>query len=557
VYSVSELPYGFDGDEAAFGYYAYSLINNLSDEFGNKLPLYFPSIGDYKYPIYSYLSIFPVAIFGLSVFSTRLLSVICGSLLSITVYFTALELFEKKTIARISSLLTALSPSAIMFSRGAYESNIATFFLSLGVLGIVYSIKAANKKIVCLSILAFLVSIFTYSSPRIFLLLFFPLLFFFLKKNLSKRQNKLFRQLTVFIVIVIIVSLIDPRSRVRADDIGFLRDPWPSKFLQESIHEDGLYFQGKNIFVTRMFHNKLFAYGVSIFRRYLEHFDPNYLFMQSNPHMPKYSVPNVGLFYFFEVITILTGVYALAKLKDYRKWLLILWILLSIVPSSLSIETPSPIRALIGLPALIMLSALGVWFICSSFKKHRRFAYFLFGLILISHFLFFWHQYTIHDVYHQPWYSDGGVKEMILAVNQLENKFDKVVISGDPYIHFLFFNKVRPRDFLSDSEILSEKLGKWERVERFGKIIFKMPYNCPKIGKENVLYICKGEEIPQNSILHEAIYFPDGKPAFLLIEFVPYSEKKDEKLPERIHRMVDTDLSYHEALLSEEIGGYW
>src|SRR3989344_4336115 len=119
---LDKLPYVFDGDEAAFGYYGYSLITNLSDEYGNKLPLYFPSIGDYKYPVYSYLTTLPVYFLGLNEFSTRFISALSGSLLPLVVFYVIYELYRKKNLALIAAFFTAISPYSIMFSRGAYES---------------------------------------------------------------------------------------------------------------------------------------------------------------------------------------------------------------------------------------------------------------------------------------------------------------------------------------------------------------------------------------------------------------------------------------------------
>src|SRR3989344_6870864 len=102
---IGEIPYGFDGDEAAFGYYGYSLLTNLSDEYGNKLPLYFPSIGDYKYPVYAYLTTLPVAFFGLTEFSARFISALSGILLIVIVYFLTKRLFSSEKVSLAASFL--------------------------------------------------------------------------------------------------------------------------------------------------------------------------------------------------------------------------------------------------------------------------------------------------------------------------------------------------------------------------------------------------------------------------------------------------------------------
>lgn len=558
-YRLSDLPQGFDGDESAFGYYAFSLLRNGTDEFGNKFPLYFPSIGDYKYPAYSYLSVLPVATFGLNVFSTRFLSAFLGSLLAIVIYFLSQELFNKKRISGFAAFLTAISPYGILFSRKAFEANIATFFLAFGVLLLLRYIRLGERKNVLLALVLLLISVYSYSAVRLFLIIFLPYVFLvFRNTEIHRGRKRAFTGVLIVVLLVSLLSFFDPRGRVRAESIGFLQDFGPKDYLATSIHDDGIAMQGKNILITRAIHNKLTSYVLFFGERYLEHLNPVYLFFTGNPNMPKYFVPNSGLFYFVEFLTMLLGIYGLGKLKTKYSLILVGWLLISIVPSSLTIETPNPVRTLIGLPMFVILSAVGIWTFSNLLPAgYKRISYIAIFLIFVSNLFYFWHQYTVHDYYHEPWYSDEKVGEMVSSVSKVQNDFEKVVVPNDPYIHFLFFNKVLPKDFLRTAKIEPEILGKWERVDEFGNIIFKMPYSCPKIGRERVLYVCKGEEVPQNSIVHDVVRFEDGKPAYLLVEFVPYSKRKQGELPDRVHYMIETDLSFKEALLDETSGRYW
>ena len=60
-------------DEVAWGYNAYSLGFDLTDEFGKFAPFtYLESFGDFKPPMYAYLDIIPIKIFGLTEFAVRL-----------------------------------------------------------------------------------------------------------------------------------------------------------------------------------------------------------------------------------------------------------------------------------------------------------------------------------------------------------------------------------------------------------------------------------------------------------------------------------------------------
>jgi len=71
AWRLTSLPLPPNGDELAFGYYGWSLLHYGMDEYGNKFPVYFSSIGDYKFPVLAYLNIIPATVFGLSEITVR------------------------------------------------------------------------------------------------------------------------------------------------------------------------------------------------------------------------------------------------------------------------------------------------------------------------------------------------------------------------------------------------------------------------------------------------------------------------------------------------------
>src|SRR3989344_5210772 len=80
LYKLGEVPSGLYQDETAIGYNAYSLLETGKDEHGVSYPLYFKSFGDYKLPVYIYLTAFSVKTFGLTGFAVRLPSAVFGIL---------------------------------------------------------------------------------------------------------------------------------------------------------------------------------------------------------------------------------------------------------------------------------------------------------------------------------------------------------------------------------------------------------------------------------------------------------------------------------------------
>jgi len=68
VFQKTPAPPCFYADEAAFSYNAYSILKTGKDEYGVTLPLRLKSFGDFKMPLYTYLSIPFTTLFGLNEF---------------------------------------------------------------------------------------------------------------------------------------------------------------------------------------------------------------------------------------------------------------------------------------------------------------------------------------------------------------------------------------------------------------------------------------------------------------------------------------------------------
>src|SRR3989339_1172095 len=93
IIALDSYPVGFTPDEASFGYDAYSLLKTGKDQWGNSFPLVLKSFGDYKAPVYAYLTMPSVAIFGLTKFAVRLPNALLGSLAVYVVYLLINKLF--------------------------------------------------------------------------------------------------------------------------------------------------------------------------------------------------------------------------------------------------------------------------------------------------------------------------------------------------------------------------------------------------------------------------------------------------------------------------------
>jgi len=548
VWNLAKYPEAIDEDEMANGYYAFSLLKNGTDEYGHKFPIYFESVKDYKYGLYSYLSVPVVGVFGLNPFSTRFLACLAGSLSVVAIYFLALEIFPNPTYGIIASILLAITPYHIHFSRVGYSNVLGSLFSILSILFFIRFYKKNVTKNAVLSFIFLIFSIFTYQTYRILLPAFFIgfICVFNPLKMISRKKGKVLL-LTFVSVILVLLSFIPTESRKRAHSFNELVD---KPALVEQYSED--FLMSTNLLVTRVFHNKYLSFFKAYSERYFSYFDPRFLFIEISSTTERHSIPSIGFVYLVDVIFIFWGIsHIFSKIKSSEKYIPFILLFCSPLAASMTMEPRSVTRSIIMVIPIVLISAFGIYSLFE-FKKLKKYLLLLVAIVYSISLLNFLHQYLVHKIIHHPWYSDVGLKEMVGSVNRNYDIYSNVVVAQGHYMPFLFYNKVNPKYFLKKS-LISNDQNDGIRVKEFGKIIFNMPYNCPLAGKSNVLYVCFGYQIPKNSRVVDLIKFRDGEPAIILVEF----GKEDEKLPEKVKYFSETDLRFPNGLLPSEYNSFW
>jgi len=110
LYKIFDTPPSLNWDEVSHGYNAFSILKTQKDEWGVRFPLIFRAYGDYKLPLYIYLTVFSEMVFGLNTFSVRFVSILSGIGLVLVAYFISLRVFKEKNISLLSAFLVTLSP---------------------------------------------------------------------------------------------------------------------------------------------------------------------------------------------------------------------------------------------------------------------------------------------------------------------------------------------------------------------------------------------------------------------------------------------------------------
>lgn len=504
VIGVGQNPPSLTWDEVAWGYNAYSIGTDGSDEFGKFLPIqYLESFGDFKPPLYAYLAIIPIKIFGLNEFATRFPSVLAGTLTVLVAYYLVKEIFgeDKEKLALLSSLILAISPWHIMLSRAAFEANIATFFISLGIFLFLRSLRT-NPWLILPSILSFVLSTYTFNSARVVSPIIFVILCILFWKEIFKiRKEFVISSVVGFIVMFpLLIFLTQPQASLRFSEVNIFSDISIIDRTNLQIANDN------NSPWSKLIHNRRFVYGMEYIRHYFDNLTPKFLFISGDGN-PKFSIQDVGQLYIWEIPFIAAGLILLFRKKERYWWLIPIWLLVGIFPAGFARETPHGLRIENSLPTFQILTAYGVLGILSQIpKKYKNFSLrsILIGFFVCVaslNFIYFIHNYSTHYAREFSGEWQYAYKEAVKFVSENKSNYKKIFVTeslGRPYIYFLFYEKYSPARFREESVVTREALG-FVHVKSFDNYEFiKTPSDeFEKSG--GVLFLTTPGEVPQNA----------------------------------------------------------
>jgi len=523
-YRLGENPPSLTWDEAAWGYNAYSLGIDGREEFGRFLPWdYLESFGDFKPPVYAYLTILPVKIFGLNEFSTRFASAFLGTLTVLLAFFLVKEIFKNSLFAVCYSLFTsfflAISSWHIMLSRAAFEANVASFFIIGGVVAFLRAMRDKGWWLI-FSALSFALSLQTFNTARVvspFLILL--LVIGFRKKLLALKNWVLLSFLVGFIVLVPAISFyFTPQAKLRFKEVNIFSDVSVVALANQEMTNDGWEWWSKII------HNRRWGYFRLFLRHFFDHFNPNFLFIKGDGN-PKFSTQDVGELYLWELPFLIWGTVILFRKKEGYWWIIPFWLLGGIIPAATARETPHALRIETTLPTWQILTALGVgeflgW--VKDLKKEKVFKFLILFFtfsVLGFNFLYFQHGYWRHYPAEFSGEWQYGYKPAINYIKENEGKYDQIWFTsslGRPYIYLLFYLKKPPQEFRQEARLKRDVFG-FVNVEGFGKYnFFRNKEEISTMGKS--LIIAEPSDIPKEVVPLKTFLLLNGKPVLVAYE---------------------------------------
>jgi 4-amino-4-deoxy-L-arabinose transferase-like glycosyltransferase len=528
-YQLTGTPPSLNWDEVSHGYNAYSILKTGKDEWGFTFPTIFRAYGDYKLPVYIYLTSGSVGLFGLNAWAVRFPSALAGVLSVLLTYLLAKKLFKKESIALLSAFFLAISPWHLFLSRPAFEANLASF-LVIG--GIYFFLQGLERKwFLPLGVFLLGLSTYAYNSARVFVPLVLITLFFLYQSSLGgwmrnrKREVILSMVLLLLFFIPLVYSFVSPS--------GWARFKWVSVLDQGAINRINMARGSSNLPqpLPRLIHNKLTYFTIAYTKNYFSNLSPKYLFLRGGSNY-QYNIPGKGVIYPIQAPFILLGLYWL--FKNWRKKeskLILFWWLLAIVPAAATQENPHVLRTILVLPMPQVLAALGfgqIW----GWIKNKKITQWVFvgayGLILL---FFVWQFLTGYFGSYRKTYSWSWQYGYQQAANYIQlhyNEYEKIFMTkkyGEPHEFLLFYLKWDPEKYRQDSQLKRYFRTDWYWVDSFDKFVFindweikKMENGEWKMENRKALLITSPGNYPEGWEKLETINFLDNKPAFEILK---------------------------------------
>lgn len=528
AYKIDKIPPALNWDEISIAYNAYSVLETGKDEWGVFLPVHFKAYGEYKLPVQVYASIPGIALFGLNEFGVRILPIIYGTLTVLFVFFLARALFLSNFVGLGAAFLLAISPWHIQLTRASFESSFAAFWI---VLGLWFLLKGFKKNVwFVLSMITFALAIYTYNSARVFVPLFLlTILLIFKDKFLKIPRGVLVSGIVLIILLLPLVPYyLGGEGNSRYKLVSVTDDPGLIPRINENRGKENLPQP-----LPRLIHNKVTYISFYTIQNYLAHFNPDFLFISGAPHK-QHHVQGVGELYLFQAPFLLLGLYSLFKSKNQFKWLLTSWVLLAIVPVSVTNDSiPHALRTAIAIPFYQIITALGGYQIYLWIKKKNlrwQIPVFLITItiVAVSVLLYLQNYFFVYPrLYSKDW--QYGYKQAVEYIGQHQDEYDEIVFSrhyGEPHMFTLFYLGYDPSKYQNDPNLVRFETYDWVWVLRFGKYYF------PDLGDKGttfqdiisqnphkkMLFIGKSGDFPKEWLRLKTINFLNGDIAFEIVE---------------------------------------
>jgi hypothetical protein len=483
VPSFGQLPRGLNRDEAALAYNAFSILKTGHDEHGVKLPITFRSFGDEKLGGYIYALVPFVSIFGLNTWATRLPSFLAG----VVIIFLAGSIIDVLTksfwkpeqcaFARVVAMIgLAVSPWANHFSRVAYEAHLAMMCFLFGWFALQKALENEKRQRFWLAGagLGFAYSLITYHSYQVIVPIFLLVSLLVIRKQLPK-LDRVGMGLGLGFGLIALGLLISNNAIAANLTKHAGISPYSQVAIQRQFSLTRLALPTPAI-VNKLISNKLTETTLIFVKNMTSVVSADFLFV-SGTYQDVHNPGEMANLHLLTLPFILVGLHFLVKQKgSTARKLFFAWLLISLVPSALTIMPQHTIRASALFPALEILAALGVTSIYFTLKKFWRVPFIIAvaGLFTLSALRLHAEYFVLapkrdEDKSHEKYHL------LAQKLTEESKKFDLVFTqqpSLSPYIWYLFESGYDPSQLQKNVTYYSEDAEHFKHVKQIDNVIF-------------------------------------------------------------------------------------
>jgi len=510
---LTSYPVGLTLDEVSIGYNGYAIAETGADEWGQKFPLAFRSLSDYKPPVSIYLVSLSTAVFGLGEFAVRFPNALLGSLTVFAFWAMLKRIGFSNKVSIIGAAWVAINPWHVFYSRAGFEALIALFFVIVGIWLFLRSVEEKSFSSLILSIVLFCLSVWTYHAERVFVPALVLALSYLKRRELLSLFSKSVGKIAIaggvillFSVPLFYLTFLTPAVSTRALATSLFRD------FRLPLH-NGFYLNYSQF----IFDNDLFLIARHVLGKYFNYMDVEFLFRNGLSLTPK-SYPGMGLMYAVNLPVFAVGIYSLFfhKSRNLRIIALILFVL-GPLPASLTLDEQHAIRSLTWLPFWGLAFAVGAEKFLSMKIHFKNVLVGIYASLLGINIVYFGDMYFRQFPYFYAELWLYGYKQAALIGCAEKENYDEVLITdtfgtegplytGVPYEYVLFYCNIAPREFLANNRTIPgfvHRRPDWKKDSKQNMLIIAAPYDLPldEINKDKVDYI----------------RYPNGRVAFVVV----------------------------------------
>lgn len=466
--ALGVIPAGLSHDEAVKGYDGWSIIHTGRDQYGERFPLIFRAIGDYREAIMPYLIAFSIAVLGPTDFAVRLPAALAGVALVAGVYLLGRELFDQWA-GLLAAAFLAISPWHVQVSRLAFRAGLTPVCITFGLWLFIRAVRRGRSLVPGAVVLA--LSLHTYLAARAFLPLLLLGLVAVYRSALLARPRAAAWAAVAMVVVALPLLLWGARH--------------PADFIGHAGESAGLEEAGGAA-----------AYLFDAGRKYAAYFGPDNLLLQGDPY-PVPSTGRSGVLHWPQAPLLLVGLAILLRRRRPADQLALWWLAVyPLAPAFTDGTPPDWLRSTTGLPLFELITAVGAvatWRWLSARRTADGDRWWsrpwlpaaLFGALLLANGAWFLHDYTMRFPDRAAWAFHDGVAEAVRLLAEREAGYQTVVLTNTvPAIHdfYLFYSRYDPHRLQREGLDDRAPPGAWADVRGFGKYRVCDPRLCCRTG---------------------------------------------------------------------------